>query len=167
MGEAPTRSSGDPTVEISGLGTIGDRAQSLLGTRQQQHQQQQEVETMRLGRHHTSSGSVRLSLVAATLLLGSFKEVQAAEFRHLDGIHRIAKKAMVTPAAMLYGRDDSNQGCATSYSLCAASLNGGCCPDGYECASESCFATTRGPSTCGTLVGWHFCDAVYGGELFF
>ncbi|ROW06608.1 hypothetical protein VMCG_04269 [Cytospora schulzeri] len=32
--------------------------------------------------------------------------------------------------------------CPTSYSLCPSSLGGDCCPDGYACAKESCYATT-------------------------
>lgn len=89
--------------------------------------------------------------------------VEAAEFKRHDGIHRIEKKAQITDRAVLdLGRRD-NGICGTSMKLCPSSFDGGCCPDNYDCAKESCYATTKGPSTCGTLVGWHVCDAVYGG----
>lgn len=88
--------------------------------------------------------------------------VEAAEFKRFDGVHRIEKKAQITERAVLGRRDD--EVCGTSMQLCPSSLNGGCCPNNYDCAKESCYATTKGPSTCGTLVGWFVCDAVYGSE---
>lgn len=89
---------------------------------------------------------------------------EAAEYRRLDGVHRVEKKAQITERAVLDRRADSDNVCATSWQLCPSSLDGGCCPDNYDCAKESCYATTKGPSTCGTKVGWYNCDAVYGGE---
>ncbi|KAI0384698.1 hypothetical protein F5Y04DRAFT_219629 [Hypomontagnella monticulosa] len=52
-------------------------------------------------------------------------------------------------------RDPSCQ--QSGYSLCPASANGGCCPDGYGCAESYCTATTAGPtSACGKL-NWYAC----------
>ncbi|KAI1106404.1 hypothetical protein F4804DRAFT_42227 [Jackrogersella minutella] len=52
-------------------------------------------------------------------------------------------------------RDASCQ--ISGYSLCPASVNGGCCPEGYACAVSSCYATTAGPtSACGTA-GYYNC----------
>ncbi|KAI5456556.1 hypothetical protein BGZ63DRAFT_86156 [Mariannaea sp. PMI_226] len=97
--------------------------------------------------------------------------VEAVDYKRYDGVHRIEKRApapapppsppQITKGPVLERRD--NEVCGTSSKLCPSSLDGGCCPDGYECAKESCYATTKGPSTCGTVVGWFVCDAVYGG----
>ena len=46
----------------------------------------------------------------------------------------------------------------------AASLSGGCCPDLYGCATDSCYATTAGyASACGQ-VGYFACGADVGGK---
>ena len=82
---------------------------------------------------------------------------------HLDGVERMAKEPEITQHAVLEPRD--GEVCGESMSLCPSSMNGGCCPDGYECGKNSCFATTRGPATCGTLVGWYACAAVNGGKI--
>ncbi|KAI1632744.1 hypothetical protein F4809DRAFT_653079 [Biscogniauxia mediterranea] len=51
----------------------------------------------------------------------------------------------------------------TDWKLCPASVNGGCCPNNYECDVSSCFATTAGPSTgCGSLVGYYDCPLTAG-----
>jgi hypothetical protein len=101
-------------------------------------------------------------LCAASLLSAFWAwGIEAADFKRYDGVHRIEKESQITQAAGL-GRRAEEQ-CATSMKLCPASLNGGCCPENYDCAKESCQATTKGPSTCGTKIGWHVCDPVYGG----
>ncbi|KAK3684239.1 hypothetical protein B0T22DRAFT_347361, partial [Podospora appendiculata] len=65
-----------------------------------------------------------------------------------DVIHRIAKAQVTAVPLLLERRDESS--CPVDYSLCPASLSGGCCPSHYACASDSCFATTAGPTTaCG------------------
>lgn len=103
---------------------------------------------------------------AASVPLLLWAVAEAAEFKHLDGVHRIGKKAEVTERAVLDKRQDENNGlCGTKMKLCPSSLEGGCCPDNYDCGVSSCYATTRGPSTCGTRVGYHACAAIYGGEL--
>lgn len=99
------------------------------------------------------------AVVLATAFLGAV--VSAAEIKRLDGIHRLEKKAQITDRPVLHRRQEDS--CGTGSSACPASLNGGCCPDGYGCASESCFATTRAPSTCHSRVGYYACAAVYGG----
>ncbi|KAI0598691.1 hypothetical protein F4775DRAFT_168810 [Biscogniauxia sp. FL1348] len=51
----------------------------------------------------------------------------------------------------------------TDWKLCPASVNGGCCPNNYECDVSSCFATTAGPSTgCGSRVGYYDCPLTAG-----
>ncbi|ODA80545.1 hypothetical protein RJ55_03504 [Drechmeria coniospora] len=60
-------------------------------------------------------------------------------------------------------RDDDGGVCGPSMKSCPGSLGGNCCPDGYDCGRDSCFAQTRGPSSCGTKLGWFPCAAVYGG----
>ncbi|KAH7153301.1 hypothetical protein EDB81DRAFT_452797 [Dactylonectria macrodidyma] len=105
---------------------------------------------MRNRRCRSSVASLAVVLWAAS--------IEAAEYRRFDGVHRI-EKAQVTEPAVLAKRDDV---CGTSMKLCPSSLDGGCCPDEYNCAKESCYATTSGPSTCGSLVGWYYCDPVYG-----
>ncbi|RKL08501.1 hypothetical protein BFJ68_g9085 [Fusarium oxysporum] len=97
------------------------------------------------------------SVVGAFWALG----VEAADYRRHDGVHRIEKEAQITQAAGLGRRAEAQ--CATSMKLCPSSLDGGCCPENYDCAKESCQATTKGPSTCGTKIGWHVCAPVYGG----
>ncbi|KFA74697.1 hypothetical protein S40288_03961 [Stachybotrys chartarum IBT 40288] len=99
------------------------------------------------------------AVALATAFLGAV--VSAAEIKRLDGIHRLEKKAQITDRPVLHRRQEGT--CGTGSSACPASLNGGCCPDGYGCASESCFATTRAPSTCHSRVGYYACAAVYGG----
>jgi hypothetical protein len=103
-----------------------------------------------------------VAVLAATL---QSIQVSAADYRRLDGVHRIAKKALITaPAQLLDRRDGEASGtCASDLSLCAAEFDGGCCPGGYECAKESCYATTKGPSTCGGKVGYHACPLANGG----
>ncbi|OLN86702.1 hypothetical protein CCHL11_03839 [Colletotrichum chlorophyti] len=84
-----------------------------------------------------------------------------AEIRRQDGVHRL-EKAHVTVFRDLNRRDTT--ACATGYSVCASSLNGGCCPSGYACATDSCYATTNGPQTCGSKVGYYSCDTVLGAD---
>ncbi|WQF82379.1 hypothetical protein CDEST_07393 [Colletotrichum destructivum] len=82
-----------------------------------------------------------------------------ADFKRRDGIHR-REKAHVTAFHDLNRRDPI---CATGYSACDSSLNGGCCESGYACATDSCYATTSAPRTCRGMVGYYHCDGVMGG----
>lgn len=102
----------------------------------------------------------RFALAALALLSHG---VDAAEIRHMDGVHRAAKvDPLVTPAPFLEKRDQT--ACPTSYSLCPPNLSGGCCGDGYSCAVDSCYATTEGPVTCAGRVGYHACGVEFGGK---
>ncbi|KAI1409970.1 hypothetical protein F5Y13DRAFT_168692 [Hypoxylon sp. FL1857] len=57
-------------------------------------------------------------------------------------------------------RDASCQ--LSGYTLCPASVNGGCCPENYACGVSSCTATTAGPtSACGTE-GYYSCPLTAG-----
>ncbi|KAK1596718.1 uncharacterized protein LY79DRAFT_647671 [Colletotrichum navitas] len=86
-------------------------------------------------------------------------KTSGAEFKRRDGVHRM-EKAHVTVFQDLNQRDTAT--CATGYSACASSLNGGCCQSGYACATDSCYATTSAPRTCLGKVGYYACDAVMG-----
>ncbi|RDA91997.1 hypothetical protein CP533_6043 [Ophiocordyceps camponoti-saundersi (nom. inval.)] len=79
-----------------------------------------------------------------------------------DGIHWIEKQAQTTRPARLHARDEGDT-CGVGMKLCPISLGGRCCPTDYECELDSCFATTKSPSACGSKVGWYACAAVYGG----
>lgn len=79
-----------------------------------------------------------------------------------DGIHRIDKQPQTTRVSRLHPRDGS-YGCGINLKLCPSSFGGNCCPENYECGKERCYATTKGPSTCGTKIGWYACAAVHGG----
>ncbi|KAI1156599.1 hypothetical protein F4825DRAFT_263470 [Nemania diffusa] len=48
------------------------------------------------------------------------------------------------------------------WSLCPASVGGGCCPNNFECGTSSCFATTAGPTSCGGTVGYYNCPLTLG-----
>ncbi|OHW96495.1 hypothetical protein CSPAE12_04875 [Colletotrichum incanum] len=106
-------------------------------------------------------GLASCSLCALYLGLDWFVgKASGADFKRRDGVHRI-EKAHVTVFQDLNQRDTAT--CATGYSACASSLNGGCCQSGYACATDSCYATTSAPQTCLGKVGYYACDAVMGG----
>ncbi|KAJ6439374.1 salicylate hydroxylase [Purpureocillium lavendulum] len=100
---------------------------------------------------------------AAALVVAT--EANTSPKRYDDGdVHRMEKRApQVTRRAVLMDKRDDGGACGLSMKSCPSSLDGGCCPENYDCAIGSCVATTKGPSTCGTLVGWYACQAVYGG----
>jgi hypothetical protein len=66
----------------------------------------------------------------------------------------------------IQGQKRDATACGADYYLCAASLNGGCCPNGRACGTDSCIATSA-PSTsaCG-LAGYVACGMDQGGMLF-
>ncbi|KAI1439991.1 hypothetical protein F5Y02DRAFT_33027 [Annulohypoxylon stygium] len=79
---------------------------------------------------------------------------------HDDGeyqIHRLEKHYELLRHPK---RDASCQ--QTGYSLCPASVNGGCCPEGYACAVSSCYATTGGPTSACGQDGYFNCPASAG-----
>lgn len=95
------------------------------------------------------------------LFLGFLGETTASHVgrpkRHHDSLHWIAK-AQVT-AQPLLRRDDEGLCPGTAPVLCPASLSGGCCASGYECAIDSCYATTAGPTTACGKEGFFACGA--------
>ncbi|KAI1214375.1 uncharacterized protein F4807DRAFT_456013 [Annulohypoxylon truncatum] len=50
----------------------------------------------------------------------------------------------------------------SGYYLCSASVNGGCCPEGYACAVSSCYATTGGPTSACGQDGYYNCPLTAG-----
>lgn len=96
----------------------------------------------------------------AVLLLVSLvgREASASHAgRQGKNVHRIPK-AQVTAHPLR--RDEGT--CATEYTLCAASLSGGCCPSRYACATDSCYATTAGPTTACGKSGYFPCAPTNG-----
>ncbi|KAK3946459.1 hypothetical protein QBC46DRAFT_6014 [Diplogelasinospora grovesii] len=99
-----------------------------------------------------SCSSCIVLLVSA--LLGREATASHVARQKKDLIHRVAK-AQVTPHVAR--RDDST--CQADYSLCPASLSGGCCPNAYECETDSCYATTAGTTSACGKAGWFWCPA--------
>lgn len=69
--------------------------------------------------------------------------------RDADVVHRVPK-AQITPPPVVRGdvlRRLEGATCATEHHMCPPEMNGGCCPDRYACAFDSCYATTAGPTT--------------------
>jgi hypothetical protein len=105
-----------------------------------------------------SCSSCIVLLVSA--LLGREATASHVGRQKKDLIHRVAK-AQVTPHVAR--RDDST--CQADYSLCPASLSGGCCPNAYECETDSCYATTAGTTSACGKAGWFWCPASDSGEF--
>jgi hypothetical protein len=78
--------------------------------------------------------------------------------RQWKDVHRIPKAQVTAHPAR---RDEGS--CPAEHSLCAASLGGDCCPSRYACATDSCYATTAGPTTACGKVGYFACGPVNGG----
>ncbi|CRK43851.1 hypothetical protein BN1723_016264 [Verticillium longisporum] len=78
----------------------------------------------------------------------------ALDVKKRDGIHRV-EKIHVTILDNIQRRDTT--ACPTSYLLCPSSASGGCCPEGFGCATDSCFASTRAPQTCQGRAGYYPC----------
>lgn len=81
-----------------------------------------------------------------------------------DTVHRVFKVKVTEDVRVLTGADgvqlkERRDGdlCPTSYSLCAASLGGDCCPENYACAEGSCYATTAAASSCQGTTGQYAC----------
>lgn len=53
--------------------------------------------------------------------------------------------------------------CPANYSLCPASLSGGCCPTDLSCGTSSCYPTTTAPAQCTISPGYIACDLDQGG----
>jgi hypothetical protein len=56
--------------------------------------------------------------------------------------------------------------CGSGYQSCAASLNGGCCPNDRICGTESCYAASTPPATVCGVAGYVACGMAEGGEFF-
>jgi hypothetical protein len=58
--------------------------------------------------------------------------------------------------------------CSAGYQSCAASLNGGCCPNDRVCGTDSCYApsTATAPATVCGEAGYVACGIAEGGTFF-
>lgn len=83
--------------------------------------------------------------------------------RHEDVKHRVEKVQIQITALPAFARKREVTTCASNYTLCPASLKGGCCPGNYECATDACYATTAGTSSACGKSGYYFCPASVGG----
>lgn len=81
--------------------------------------------------------------------------------RHNNLVHSVEKAQAKITARPLEKREATI--CPSGYGLCPASLNGGCCPPRYGCATDSCYATTAGTSSACGRVGYYNCGADVGG----
>ncbi|KAB5585516.1 hypothetical protein GE09DRAFT_1048624 [Coniochaeta sp. 2T2.1] len=80
--------------------------------------------------------------------------------RHVDLVHKVEKlEARVTA----YPKKRDASICPSSYNLCPASMNGGCCPPRYGCETDACYATTAGTQTACDMTGYYNCGASAGG----
>lgn len=95
-----------------------------------------------------------------TALLGNEATASHTGMQRNDALHRIAKAQVTAHPAR---RDEG--ACPAEHSLCPASLSGGCCPSQYACATDSCFATTAGPTTVCDRSGYFACAAIDGGQF--
>ncbi|KAK4173574.1 hypothetical protein QBC36DRAFT_220315 [Triangularia setosa] len=80
--------------------------------------------------------------------------------RDADVVHRVVKAQITPPPVARSGdvlRRQEGATCATDYHICPPELNGGCCPDRYACALDSCYATTAGPTTACGMAGYYAC----------
>lgn len=115
----------------------------------------------------------------ALLLLSAVVPRQAAALFQgsgvRDDVHKVFK-VKVTEDVRIWSDDprmmmlvkekrDDKSFCPTSYSLCAATLGGNCCPENYACAKDYCYATTAATSTstCQGNVGYYACAQSLGG----
>jgi hypothetical protein len=92
-------------------------------------------------------GLLSLNLVPAISASDVVDKVWGAEVvRRVDKIH-------VTTELQLLRRAAATSTCPTNYSLCPASLSGGCCPTNYACEVSSCIQTTLATtaSACGRI----------------
>ncbi|KXX73840.1 hypothetical protein MMYC01_209992 [Madurella mycetomatis] len=86
-------------------------------------------------------------------LFGSETSASHAGRQRKDVLHKIAKAQVTAHPAR---RDEGT--CPIGYVSCPASLSGGCCPSAYACATDSCYATTTGPTTACGLSGYYPCQ---------
>ena len=65
----------------------------------------------------------------------------------------------------LYGRKRDEPQCSPGFQSCAASLNGGCCPNDRVCGTESCYAASSPPATACGVSGYIACGIAEGGTF--
>lgn len=100
------------------------------------------------------------AVLLLTAVLGRGAEAAHAGPK-MDLVHRVAK-AQITPGPLV--RKDAT--CPTEHTACPETLGGGCCPSRYECATDSCYATTAGiTSACGKE-GYFACGAADSGQYY-
>ncbi|KAK3989581.1 hypothetical protein QBC44DRAFT_342482 [Cladorrhinum sp. PSN332] len=101
------------------------------------------------------------AVLLLSVVLGQVASASHAGRERNDVLHRVAK-AQVT-ARPLLKRDGNDPTCATDHHSCPSSLGGNCCPSRYDCALDSCYATTSGPTTGCNKTGFFSCPAAAGG----
>lgn len=122
------------------------------------------------GRNVWACTPCALLLLSAVVPRGAAALFQGSEAR--DTVHKVFKVKVTDevrmwsddPRLIKQKRGDASV-CPTSYSLCAASLGGNCCPENYACSKDYCYATTAATSTstCQGNVGYYACAARLGG----
>ena len=95
---------------------------------------------------------------------------QPEEVLEMDMVHRVPKKPQITPPPQplrqqLKRRGDDELTCPGTYTACPASLGGGCCPGNYDCASDSCTATTKSLGVACGRTGYFQCAITAGREF--
>lgn len=114
------------------------------------------------GRQAWSCGPCAVLLFSFFLSSGVEAMFQGSGQR--ETVHRVFKVKVTEDVHVLTDVGDvqlkekrDGNSCPASYSLCAQSLGGDCCPENYACASSSCYATTAAVSTCQGQVGHYAC----------
>ena len=65
----------------------------------------------------------------------------------------------------MQGRKRDTPQCGSGFQSCAASLNGGCCPNDRVCRTDSCYAASTLPATVCGVAGFVACGIAEGGIL--
>ena len=69
-------------------------------------------------------------------------QVLANLLPRMDSIHRVEKVYVTTQINGLRNRDSLV--CPTGHTSCPASMNGGCCAEGYQCQTDTLCAAATG-----------------------
>lgn len=121
---------------------------------------------MQLGRNSQRGPNIWSCAPCSILLLSIVLPRDTAAMYHGNGkrddVHRVYKVKVTedvriwSGSAQLKGKRNGDS-CPASFSLCAASLGGNCCPENYACAQSSCYATTAALSVCAGTTGMFAC----------